>query len=105
MPDLESTDEMIEAAAVAIEDEMIRHLGRDLGTIHRDHILDKTLRAVFAIVERDYDVRRKSSLHLISYPITGRTTCCNRGLSELDGTDGITRVAGDETCPGPDGTP
>jgi hypothetical protein len=55
---IEPTEEMVTAAAEVAEDEMIRRLGRDLGTIHRDDIIRAILAAVLAIVERDYERRR-----------------------------------------------
>ena len=56
---IELTGEMVTAAAEVAEDEMIRRLGRDLGTIHRDDIIRAVLAAGFAIVERDYRVARR----------------------------------------------
>lgn len=49
---IDVTDEMVTAAAEAIEDEAIRRIGRDLGTIHRDNIVRAGLAAVLAVVER-----------------------------------------------------
>ena len=53
---IEPTDEMVQAAAEVAEDEMIRRLGRDLGTIHRNDIVRAILAAGFDFIERDYDV-------------------------------------------------
>ena len=53
------TDEIVTAAAEVAEDEMMRHLGRDLGTIHRNDIIRAILTAGLTIVERDYDVTPK----------------------------------------------
>lgn len=53
---IQITDEMITAAAEVAEDEMIRRLGRDLGTIHRDDIIRAILKAGLVLVERDYAI-------------------------------------------------
>jgi hypothetical protein len=50
---IDPTDEMVTVAAEVAEDEMIRRLGRDLGTIHRDDIIRAVLAAALAIVERN----------------------------------------------------
>jgi hypothetical protein len=55
---IEPTDEMVTAAAEVAEEEMIRRLGRDLGTIHRDDIIRAILAAGLALVERDYRLDR-----------------------------------------------
>lgn len=54
---IEVTDEMVTAAAEVAEDEMVRRLGRDLGTLHRDDIIRAALKAALAIVERDWNMQ------------------------------------------------
>lgn len=56
---IEPTDQMVTAAAEVAEDEMIRRLGRDLGTIHRDDIVRAILTAGLAVAERDYCLERR----------------------------------------------
>lgn len=48
-------DPMITAAAEAIEDVMIRRLGRDLGTIHRDEIVSAALAAGLRVMADEID--------------------------------------------------
>lgn len=49
------TDRMLTEAAVAIEDVMIRRLGRDLGTIYRDEILVACLAAGLRVMADEID--------------------------------------------------
>lgn len=46
---------MITEAAVAIEDVMIRRLGRDLGVIHRDEIIGACLAAGLRVMASEID--------------------------------------------------
>jgi hypothetical protein len=49
------SDPMITAAAEAIEDVMVRHLGRDLGTIHRDAIVAAGTAAALRVMADEID--------------------------------------------------
>lgn len=49
------SDPMITAAAEAIEDVMIRRLGRDLGTIHREEIVASAVAAGLRVMADEID--------------------------------------------------
>lgn len=53
-PDTPIPDEAVRLAAEAIEDEAIRHIGRDLGTIHRDDIVRAGLTAAAPILRKHW---------------------------------------------------
>jgi hypothetical protein len=72
MSDPQITEEMIQAAAEAMEDAAVELIGRDLGTIHRNRIAERGLRAalagraVLALPESDQGVFRPSARTVVA---------------------------------------
>lgn len=96
---IEPTDEMVTAAAEVAEEEMIRRLGRDLGTIHRDDIIRAILKAGLAIVERDWCLERRGHVY---HPLAKRQWPTGRGGSHphfcVSCSDGETAGPGCGNC-------
>lgn len=84
-------DEMIDCAAVVVEDLMIRHLGRDLGTIHRDAILSAGIAAALRVMADEID--RGPTFPLPPSVISALVR------ERADGLDAGVRMSRDEAAP------